>query len=63
MKKKMELKKVLKSFGRLVKAKKIDEAKTYFPKVQKALDKATKSGLIKKNNAGRKKSRLAKLVR
>src|SRR3989338_6072236 len=39
--KKQELQKVLKSFSRLMKEKKTDEAKAFFPKVQKALDKAT----------------------
>jgi len=32
------------------------------PSIYKALDKAAKSGLIKKNSAGRKKSRLTKLL-
>lgn len=32
------------------------------PSIYKALDKAAKSGLIKKNSASRKKSRLAKLM-
>lgn len=32
------------------------------PSIYKALDKAAKSGLIKKNSAARKKSRLTKLL-
>ncbi|MDP3785294.1 MAG: 30S ribosomal protein S20 [bacterium] len=60
---KKELQKVLKNFTRLVKAKKTDEAKNYFPQVQKALDKASKTGLLKKNTASRKKSRLSKLLK
>jgi len=42
--------------------KKIEEAKKLLPKLYKALDKAAKVGLIKKNTASRKKSRLTKLV-
>ncbi|OGF64119.1 30S ribosomal protein S20 [Candidatus Giovannonibacteria bacterium RIFCSPHIGHO2_02_42_15] len=57
--KKQELQKVLKSFSRLMKEKKTDEAKAFFPKVQKALDKAAKKGILKKNSSSRKKSRLA----
>ena len=60
---KAALKKVLKTFERLVKAKKTDEAKNYFPKVQKALDKAAKQGIIKPNKAARNKSRLSKLLK
>ena len=57
--KKQELQKVLKSFSRLMKEKKTDEAKAFFPKVQKALDKEAKKGILKKNASSRKKSRLA----
>jgi len=42
-----------------MKEKKTDEAKAFFPKVQKALDKAAKKGILKKNASSRKKSRLA----
>ena len=42
-----------------MKEKKTDEAKAFFPKVQKALDKAAKKGILKKNSSPRKKSRLA----
>jgi ribosomal protein S20 len=42
----------------LVQAKKIDEAQKLVPKLQQAIDKAQKRGLIKKNTASRKKSRL-----
>ncbi|HBT81730.1 30S ribosomal protein S20 [Candidatus Giovannonibacteria bacterium RIFCSPHIGHO2_01_FULL_48_47] len=58
---KAALQKVLKTFSRLIKAKKLDEAKSYFPNVQKALDKAAKQNIIKKNTAARKKSRLSKV--
>lgn len=57
------LEEVLKNFARLIKAKKINEAKTYYPQVQKALDKATKQGIMKANTASRKKSRLAQRIK
>lgn len=42
--------------------KKISEAKNLLPQLSKALDKAAKVGVIKKNTASRRKSRVAKLV-
>lgn len=47
----------------LVKENKIDEAKKEFLVAQKALDKAAKKGVIKKNTAARRKSRLAKKLK
>ena len=58
LKRKAALGKVVKTFTRLIKAKKLDEAKNYFPQVQKALDKAAKVGILKENTTARKKSRL-----
>ena len=40
----------------------IEEAKKLLPQVYKLLDKAAKIGLIKKNTAARKKSRITKLI-
>ncbi len=40
----------------------IEEAKKLLPEIYKALDKATKTGVIKKNTAARKKSRITKLI-
>ena len=40
----------------------IEEAKKLLPQVYKLLDKAAKTGLIKKNTASRKKSRIAKAI-
>ena len=42
--------------------KKIGEAKKLLPKTYKLLDKAAKTGLIKKNTASRKKARITKAV-
>ncbi|HHX58522.1 MAG TPA: 30S ribosomal protein S20 [Candidatus Moranbacteria bacterium] len=47
----------------LVKAEKFDEAKKAFVVAQKTLDKAAKKGVIKKNAAARKKSRLSKKLK
>jgi len=59
---KKNLKSLIKEVRSLVLQKKIEEAKKLLPKLYKALDKAAKIGLIKKNTASRKKSRLTKLV-
>ena len=46
----------------LVLEKKNDEAKNILPKLYKAIDKAAKVGIIKKNTASRKKSRITKFI-
>ena len=56
------LKSLLKEAKSLVAQKKIKEAKVLLPKVYQILDKAAKVGVIKKNTASRKKSRLTKLI-
>lgn len=56
------IKKTLKEVKGFVAQKKHMEAKELLPKAYKALDKAAKVGIIKKNNASRHKSRLAKMV-
>lgn len=57
-----KIKGLIKEARGLVLAKKIDEAKKVLPKLYQALDKAAKVGVIKKNTASRKKSRLTKLT-
>ena len=57
-----KLKDIVKEVRVLVAAKKIQEAKKLLPQAYQILDKSAKVGLIKKNNASRKKSRLTKLV-
>jgi small subunit ribosomal protein S20 len=59
---KEKIKKLLKQARTLVLAKKDAEAKKLLPEIYKALDKAAKVGIIKKNNASRRKSRLTKLI-
>lgn len=51
---------VVKEYKKLVAGKTKEEAVKLIPKLQKAIDKAAKRGLIKKNTASRKKSRLMK---
>ena len=62
IKKKDRMKKLIKELRVFVDEKKIEEAKNFLPKVYKAIDKAAKSGVIKKNTAARKKSRLTRIV-
>lgn len=46
----------------LIKDKKKEEALKILPETYKAIDKASKRGIIKKNTASRKKSRLIKAI-
>ena len=56
------LKNTIKKIKKLVEANKKEEALKLLPITYKAIDKAAKAGIIKKNNADRKKSRLTKLI-
>ncbi len=62
IRKKEEMKKLLKEVADLVKEKKRKEAEELLPKIYKTLDKVAKTGLIKKNTADRRKSRVTKLI-
>lgn len=53
----------LKSFRKLVGEGKYADAEKSLPTLYKALDKAAKRGVIKKNTAARKKSRAVALLR
>jgi small subunit ribosomal protein S20 len=59
---KNKIKNLIKEIRSLVSQKKIEQAKNVLPQVYKILDKAAKVGVIKKNAASRKKSRLALLL-
>jgi len=59
---KKRVKNLFKTIKKLVKKKKIQEAKEFLPKIYKALDKAAKAKVIKKNTAERKKSKITKLI-
>ncbi len=63
IKRKEEFRRVTKEIKKLAAAGKTKEAESLLPKAYKALDKAAKTGAIKKNAASRRKSRLAKLIR
>ncbi|MDO8264873.1 MAG: 30S ribosomal protein S20 [Candidatus Parcubacteria bacterium] len=59
---KEKIKSLFKEAKILVSKKKIDEAKKLLPQIYQALDKAAKVGVIKKNNASRRKMRFANLL-
>ena len=63
LKKKDSFTKSVKNLKKLVLEKKTKEAEALFSQVQKALDKATKTGVLKKNTSSRKKSRLSALIK
>ena len=58
----LEIRKLIKEVNVLLLAKNIEEAGKMLPKIYKALDKAAKRGVIKKNSASRRKSRIMKKV-
>jgi small subunit ribosomal protein S20 len=62
IKRKNDLKSTVKQVKTLVKTKSKKEAETSLSAAFKAIDKAMKRGVIKKNTANRKKSRLAKSI-
>lgn len=63
MRRKEEVQGIVKNIKKLIKEKKGDEAKKLLASAYKALDKAAKSNSIKKNNASRRKSRLAQAIK
>jgi len=62
LKRKEAMKGVVKQIKKLAKEGGSEEAGKMIPAAYKAIDKAAKRGVIKKNAANRKKSRLTKLV-
>jgi small subunit ribosomal protein S20 len=61
--KKNAYKNAMKEFKKLFTAGKMKEAEELIRKVYKKVDKAAKSGVIKKNKAARLKSRAAKMLK
>lgn len=57
-----KMKALVKEVRDLIKDKNKEEALKILPKAYQAIDKAAKRGVIKKNTASRKKSRLAKAI-
>jgi small subunit ribosomal protein S20 len=60
---KKTLKEGVKGIQKLVTLKKWDEAKKSLSAAYSAIDKAAKKGVIKKNTASRKKSRLSRMAK
>jgi len=60
---KREMSTVVKDIKKLVAEKKTEEARRLLPKAYKIIDKTTKRGVIKKNTASRKKSRLSAFIK
>ena len=59
---KRAMKEIIKKFEKIAKTDKA-EAKKMLSAAFKAIDKAAQKGVIKKNNAANKKSRLSKLIK
>jgi small subunit ribosomal protein S20 len=59
----LEMRKLIKEANTLVTEKEIKAVEEMMPKIYKAIDKAAKRGIIKKNTAARKKSRMMKKVK
>ncbi len=59
---KEKIKKLIKKAHSLAEKNKSEEIKKMLPEIYKALDKAAKVGIIKKNNASRNKARLTKIA-
>ncbi len=57
-----KMKDLVKQAQKLIKDNKKEEAVKLLPETYKAIDKAAKRGVIKKNTASRKKSRLTKAI-
>ncbi|MBI5079151.1 30S ribosomal protein S20 [Candidatus Wolfebacteria bacterium] len=62
LKRKADLKSVIKQYKKLIVSGDKEEAKKRLSLVYKKLDKSAKVNLIKKNKSSRLKSRLAKLI-
>lgn len=62
LEKKEKIKSLVKKVRKLVALQKKDEAASLIPQLYKAIDKAVKTGVLKKNTAARRKSRFARLI-
>lgn len=62
LRRKRDIKETTKKLKKSIEAKNIEEAKQLLINTYKTLDKAVKTGIIKKNTANRKKSRLTKAL-
>lgn len=58
----LEMRKLIKEANVLLSNKNIGEVEKMLPRIYKAIDKAAKRGIIKKNSAARRKSRMMKKI-
>ncbi|MFA5830327.1 MAG: 30S ribosomal protein S20 [Candidatus Paceibacterota bacterium] len=63
LRRKKDLNETVKEVKKLVAGKSKKEAEALVPKMYQVIDKAAKRGIIKKNTATRKKSRLVKMIK
>ncbi len=62
LRRKKAMKTIVKDISKMVEDKNVKDAEAKLALAYKAIDKAAKGGVIKKNTAARKKSRLAKRI-
>jgi len=62
IRKKKTFRDITKNIRKLVLGNKKEDALKLLPNAYKSIDKATKTGILKKNTAARKKSRLTKFI-
>jgi len=58
----LEMRKLIKEANVLLSNNNIEEVEKMLPRIYKAIDKAAKRGVIKKNSAARRKSRMMKKI-
>ncbi|MFA5098954.1 MAG: 30S ribosomal protein S20 [Candidatus Paceibacterota bacterium] len=63
VKRKTDLRTVVKQYKKMITSGEKDKAKEYLSVIYKKFDKTAKSKLIKKNKASRMKSRLSKMLK
>ena len=59
---KNKVKDLIKKVNNLIAQGKKEEAKKLLPQIYKTLDKTAKTGIVKKNNTSRRKSRITKSI-
>ena len=62
LRRKRAMKRIIKEVRKLIEEKQKEKALELIPALYKAIDKAAKRGVIKKNTAARKKSRILKAI-
>lgn len=62
LKSKNMMKQLVRQVKKLVGQNRLDEARKLIPQMYKAFDKAAKTGILQKNTAARRKSRMSKFL-